>query len=87
MRGRLSGVGERPETTRAKSCRETAETLANTPAVTRSSYVHPLVVEAFEDEAAAILNADRPTRKRLDRAETALMRLLEEEFPADAGGA
>lgn len=34
----------------AEVMRETSRNLANTPAVARSSYVHPLVVEAFETE-------------------------------------
>ncbi len=78
----------------AKVMRETAEKLVNTPAVTRSSYVHPLVVEAFESEqlTPAILN--RAARGGLSQAETALMRFLEGVFdgtsdvaePANANG-
>ncbi len=68
----------------AKVMRETAEKLVNTPAVTRSSYVHPLVVEAFVSEqlTPAILN--RATRNGLSQAETALMRFLEGVFDAAA---
>ena len=57
--------------------RETAETLANTPAVARSSYVHPLVIAAFADERLSRSVLQGPTRKGLDQAETALMRFLE----------
>jgi DNA topoisomerase-1 len=58
--------------------KKTSERLANTPAVARSSYVHPLVVQAFE---AADLDTSLPRktpRNGLSKAETALMRLLEE---------
>ena len=64
----------------ASVMRETAETLANTPAVTRSSYVHPLVVEAFADERLSRSMLQGPVRNGLDPAETALMRFLEVEF-------
>jgi DNA topoisomerase-1 len=57
--------------------KDTAETLANTPAVTRSSYVHPMVVEAFADERLEPSILQGPTRNGLDQAETALMRFLE----------
>ena len=50
--------------------------LANTPAVTRSSYVHPLVVEAFADDAAGAFHAAGAGANGLDQAETALMRFL-----------
>jgi DNA topoisomerase-1 len=68
----------------ASVMKETAETLANTPAVARSSYVHPLVVEAFADERLSRSILQGPTRDRLDQAETALMRFLEGIF-GDAG--
>lgn len=58
--------------------RDTAERLANTPAVTRSSYVHPLVVKAFEAEQLDPAITKGQTRNGLDKAETALMRFLEE---------
>ena len=64
--------------------RETAEALANTPAVARSSYVHPLVVEAFADERLDRSILQGPTRSGLDQAETALMRFLEECFLGEA---
>ena len=71
----------------AEVMRQTSEKLVNTPAVTRSSYVHPLVVEAFQSEqlTPAILN--RAARNGLSHAETALMRFLEGVFDGtiDAG--
>jgi DNA topoisomerase-1 len=83
---------ERPEAERrrkslvASVMRDTAEQLANTPAVTRSSYVHPMVVEAFEEEALDDGVLKGATRVGLDKAETALMRFLEESVapPQDA---
>jgi DNA topoisomerase-1 len=62
----------------ASVVRDVSESLANTPAVARSSYVHPLVMEAFEADALDPAMVKGPTRNRLDRAETALMRFLEE---------
>lgn len=58
--------------------RQASDRLANTPAVARSSYVHPLVVEAFKEGAldAALLRG-RP-RAGLSREETALLRFLEQ---------
>lgn len=58
--------------------RQASDRLANTPAVARSSYVHPLVVEAFEAGAldGALLRG--PPRSGLNREETALLRFLEE---------
>jgi DNA topoisomerase-1 len=57
--------------------RQVSEQLKNTPAVARSSYVHPLIVEAFEagDLDAQLLRG--PYRGGLSAAETALMRFLE----------
>jgi DNA topoisomerase-1 len=60
--------------------RQAAEKLANTPAVTRSSYVHPLVVEAFEDGRLQPSILQGATRSGMSHAETALMRFLEEAF-------
>jgi DNA topoisomerase-1 len=62
----------------ASVVRDVSESLANTPAVARSSYVHPLVMEAFEADALDPAMVKGPTRNHLDRAETALMRFLEE---------
>jgi DNA topoisomerase-1 len=64
--------------------KDAAETLANTPAVTRSSYVHPMVVEAFADERLEPSILQGPARSGLDQAETALMRFLEENLSAAA---
>jgi DNA topoisomerase-1 len=82
---------ERPEAERrrkglvASVMRDTAELLANTPAVTRSSYVHPMVVAAFEEEALDGAIVKGATRTGLDKAETALMRFLENgAAPAEA---
>jgi DNA topoisomerase-1 len=60
----------------ASIMKSTSERLANTPAVTRSSYVHPLVVEAFEANELGASVMGR-SLNRLDPAETALMRFLE----------
>lgn len=65
--------------------RHTSEKLANTPAVTRSSYVHPLVVEAFQSERLDPSILKGQTRNGLTQPETALMRFLESAF-ADAPG-
>lgn len=69
----------------ASVMRETAEALVNTPAVTRSSYVHPMVVEAFADERLRRSILQGPARSGLDQAETALMRFLEEAVPLPPG--
>jgi DNA topoisomerase-1 len=68
----------------ASIMRATAEKLANTPAVTRSSYVHPLVIEAFEAGRLAPAVLATTPRAGLDRAESALTRLLEEELTGRA---
>lgn len=49
-------VGRRPTAVRRlvmDAIRETAEALGNSPAVTRQSYVHPTLIEAFSADAAA----------------------------------
>lgn len=61
----------------AATMREVSERLRNTPAVARSSYVHPLVVRAFEGGELDAALVRGPVRGGLDRAETGLMRLLE----------
>jgi DNA topoisomerase-1 len=77
---------DRPDTGSARKrlvaavMRAASEKLANTPAVTRSSYVHPLVVDAFEDERLQPAMLGGPMRNGLSQAETALMRFLEEVF-------
>ena len=58
--------------------RQIGNLLSNTPSVARSSYIHPLVLDRFEDGNldAALL---RPKwRHGLDAAETALMRMIED---------
>ncbi len=78
----LAAAG-RPDSERARRrvvaqvMRSVSERLANTPAVARASYVHPLVVDAYE---AGVLGPDilkGPQRRGLSREETALMRFLE----------
>ena len=57
--------------------RDVAERLRNTPAVTRSSYVHPSIVEAFERDELDCSFLRGRMRMGLSREETALMRFLE----------
>ena len=78
----LAGVEAHSESARkravAAAMRQVSAFLRNTPAVARSSYVHPLVVESFE---AGILDRSllrAPYRKGLNDSETGLMRLLED---------
>ncbi|WAP69280.1 DNA topoisomerase IB [Jiella pelagia] len=62
----------------AAAMRSVAARLRNTPAVARSSYVHPAIVEAYE---AGALHADLlhgRKRERLTAPETGLMRFLEQ---------
>jgi DNA topoisomerase-1 len=61
----------------AKAMRDVSAFLRNTPAVTRSSYVHPFVTEAFNRDELGPSLMRPPFRKGLNGAETALMRLLE----------
>ena len=62
----------------AATMREVSTKLRNTPAVARSSYVHPMIVRAFEAGALAPALVRGRARGGLDRAETGLMRLLEQ---------
>lgn len=75
----LQSSGE-PDAAKAlrAAIRRAAQFLANTEAVCRSSYVHPIVQSAFMDEALdrKPLFSGAP-RAGLDRGETALLRLLE----------
>lgn len=57
-----------------KAVRAVAERLGNTPAVARSSYIHPLVVDEF---STAGLQPCSHARSGLSAAESALLRLLE----------
>ena len=61
----------------AKAVRAASDALRNTPAVARSSYVMPSLIEAFEAGTLADSLFRGPTRRGLDRAETALMRHVE----------
>ncbi len=55
----------------AQAMRDAAEELSNTPAIAKTSYVDPRVVEAFEDGVTIDPN-------RLHAAESELRALLEE---------
>lgn len=61
----------------ASAMRDVSTFLRNTPAVTRSSYVHPLVTAAFNRDELTMSLLRAPLRKGLSAAETGLMRLLE----------
>lgn len=83
LRFLIEDVGPLPDSERkrrkavAAAMRSVSERLRNTPAVARSSYVHPQIVEAYE---SGTLDADLlKGRKRegLTRPETGLMRFLE----------
>jgi DNA topoisomerase-1 len=55
-----------------RAVEEVAEWLGNTPAVSRKSYVHPAVIDAYLDGdvvRAARRSADRKLRDDLDRLE------------------
>lgn len=63
-----------------QSIKESASFLANTPTVCKTSYVHPDVQDAFEDETfdpAPLFTG--PQRAGLTRGETALLRLLKQK--------
>ncbi|WP_152044648.1 DNA topoisomerase IB [Aureimonas psammosilenae] len=62
----------------AKAMRVVSERLRNTPAVARTSYVHPEIVTAFEEERLNPKLLKGAPRKGLTREETGLMRFLEE---------
>ncbi len=76
--GAMQGAGGDPARDLRAAIGQAADYLANTRAVCRASYVHPAVQAAFLDDALerASLFAG-PPRRGLDRAETALMRILE----------
>ncbi|MBZ9654596.1 DNA topoisomerase IB [Phyllobacterium lublinensis] len=61
----------------AAAMRNVSEYLRNTPAVTRSSYVHPLITDCFSAGQLDTSLLRGPCRKGLSSAETGLMRLLE----------
>ncbi len=52
--------------------------LRNTPAVARSSYVHPPIVEAFEQGNLPPAYMKGRRRNLLNQSETGLMRFLED---------
>ena len=57
-----------------------AEALGNTPAVTRSSYIHPLLVEAVKDNPLDPLSTTRIVkrkRRHFSKAETQLLAFLD----------
>jgi DNA topoisomerase I len=60
------------------ACTAASETLCNTPAIARKSYVHPAVFELIEDaEKRAAFRSARPKRKAgLTAAESRLLQLL-----------
>ena len=58
--------------------RAVSDVLRNTPSVARSSYVHPGIVTAFEAEELDFDLMKGRARQGLSRAETGLMRFLEE---------
>ena len=60
-----------------------SERLRNTPAVARSSYIMPTIIAAYERDELADTLFRGPTRRGLDRAETALMRHLERYVPTN----
>lgn len=58
-------IGDDRESTLREAIREVAEHLHNTPAVSRESYIHPRVIELFEEgEFAAALERARRREKR-----------------------
>jgi DNA topoisomerase I len=77
----LQNFGRPPTTTVARRAvaavaRKISIELANTPAVTRKSYIHPRIVESFEK--GELGNAEDAPRKRgLSSAESKLMKFLQ----------
>lgn len=63
-----------------RTVKAVAERLRNTPAVARSSYIHPAVTDAFMRGQLSPGLLRGPARAGLDAAETALMRFLEGEL-------
>jgi DNA topoisomerase I len=58
--------------------RQVGEVLNNTPTVARASYIHPEVLERFEDGLLDPALLRPKQRQGLDAAESALMRLIED---------
>lgn len=71
--------GTDPDVALVEAIDVAAETLGNTRAVCRSSYVHPAIPEAFHD--GSLIEAWRQARagKWIDRAESAVKRLVQPE--------
>jgi len=67
----------------AKVVRSASDALRNTPAVARSSYVHPSIFEAYEQNALGEALLRPPLRTGLSAEETALMRFLEAVVEAE----
>lgn len=62
----------------AAAARQVAGLLSNTASVARASYIHPQVIERFEDGQLDPALLRPKWRHGLDGAETALMRMIEE---------
>jgi DNA topoisomerase I len=84
----LAALGPAESAGRAKknvvaAIRTVADTLGNTPAISRKSYVHPLVIGLYVDRGLTIAGYLHRRRKvwRLSREESALTRFLDEHFP------
>jgi DNA topoisomerase-1 len=84
----LAKEGPAPSKRQAKknvvaAIRSVAEILGNTPAISRKSYVHPLVIALYVDRGLTM--ADHLGRSRkgkgLSAEESALTRFLDEHFP------
>lgn len=84
----LAKTGPAPSKRQAKknvlsAIRSVAEILGNTPAISRKSYVHPLVIALYVDRGLTMAEYLRRSRKvkRLSAEESALTRFLDEHFP------
>lgn len=64
----------------AKAAKLVSQDLRNTPAVARSSYIHPSIITAFEKDALHESLIKGRKRKGLSRKETALMRFFEAQL-------
>ncbi|SJZ96491.1 DNA topoisomerase IB [Consotaella salsifontis] len=73
----------------AAAMKAVSEVLRNTPAVARSSYVHPAIITAYEEGTLDPSLFKGRTREGLTREETGLMRFLETHAVdiKEAGGA
>lgn len=58
--------------------KQVSEILRNTPAVAKSSYIHPSIISAFEDGRLRDLALAKRNRKGLSSDESCLMRFLEQ---------